>query len=134
MVVHDIGPDLAEPALLIVDDVQFIVEEFLILLDLVGIPAVGASSLATAMAQLRQHPAIRVVIADVRLPREDGFDLELQVRADPALADRGIEFIFMSGQVDLTGQQLARTVLPKPLDMGKLVPRVKAMLAAPRLG
>ena len=90
--------EVQAPALiLVVDDVQEIVEELVALLELLDLPAMGAHSLAEALAILEAVTSIQVVACDVRLNRESGLEIIQRVANNALLADRPLKYVFMTG-------------------------------------
>lgn len=120
------------PKVLVVDDVQEIVEELTGLLSLLDIAAVGAQSLAQALAILEQQPAIRVVACDVRLHRESGLEIVGKVAASEALAHRNLHYIFITGdpmRSDAIEAGRHCRVLTKPVNPRELIQLVQDLLA-----
>jgi CheY-like chemotaxis protein len=87
------------PRVLLLDDVREIVEEVCTIFLLRGVPAVGACDLAEAIAMLERFETLALVASDIRLGDEEGADIISLVAAHPSLADRGIAFLFMTGDV-----------------------------------
>jgi DNA-binding NtrC family response regulator len=114
--------------ILIVDDFDNIVEEFVIILELRGFAAIGAATFDEAIATLKQHETIEVIISDVRLPGHSGFELVDVVKADPVLQDRQLSYIFMSGEMQITNNSPAYPVMTKPLDMARLFAELERIL------
>lgn len=114
--------------ILVIDDVQEIVEELLELLALLEMPAMGAASLGQAMQVLRDHPTIRVIACDVRLKRESGLEITNMVHNDGALADRELDYIFMTGDSMQPDAIKTHKVLTKPVRPRELIRLLKEML------
>lgn len=110
---------MAQPTILVVDDIADIVDEMIQMLELVDLAAVGAGSVRTAIAQIDAHPEIRVVVSDLRLSGESGTEILARADADAAMAARKLAFLFMTGDAD-QAHALARlpnsAVLTKPID------------------
>jgi DNA-binding NtrC family response regulator len=123
------------PGVLVVDDERLLAEETAIGLDLAGIAAVTAGSAAEAMALLRAHAELRVLVSDIRMPQIDGVALARQ-----ALAERGagqLAVIFMTGHAtDAVTADMAGVVgqVRKPFAIEELTLLVRAALDAPAAG
>ncbi len=116
---------------LVVDDVLEIVEELVELLALLDIPAEGAHSLAEAVAALERETAIRVVACDVRLSRESGLEIIQKVADNDRLANRGLKYLFMTGdpmRPDAIEAQQRCPVLTKPVQPRELVALLRQLL------
>lgn len=119
------------PIILVIDDVSEIVEELTEMLALMDLPASGAHSIESALDALALHPQIRVVVSDVRLPRESGFQIVRRASGDPRLAGRPLRYIFMTGHLDLTDiadSQHAGILLAKPISPRHLIETIKQSL------
>ena len=124
---------LIRPLVLIVDDVPDIVEEMIHMLALLDLPAVGAGSIGAGLALLVEHPAVRVIVCDLRLPGENGADIAARVAAHPALQGRAVTFLFMSGdteRVETLAAAADHVVLTKPVDPPLLIDSIVAALDA----
>ncbi len=120
-----------EPLILVVDDVPAIVEELTDMLSLMDLPASGADSIDAALDLLAANPGIRLVVSDVRLPRESGFQLVRRAGDDPRLAGRALRYIFMTGHLDLTDVADARhdgILLAKPVNPRHLIEKIRESL------
>lgn len=71
----------------------------------VGFRCEECGSVKQAMEVLAREPVF-CIVADLRMPGEDGFDLCRRVRADPKLAD--IPIIVMTSSTDESEHQAAR--------------------------
>lgn len=118
------------PNILIIDDVSSIVDEFILLLELLGLRAVGAQSVNEGLAKLEAYPSLSVVVSDVRFPRQSGFDLLPMVNSSPALMERKLTFFFMSGEMQLTTGHDGYAILTKPVDIDYLVSEIRSALSA----
>lgn len=119
------------PMILVIDDVNEIVEELTEMLGLMDLPASGAASVDAALDMLARHPEIRVVVSDVRLPRESGFQIVRRANGDPRLAGRALRYIFMTGHLDLTDiadSQHAGILLAKPINPRHLIETIMQSL------
>ena len=124
--------EVQAPALiLVVDDVQEIVEELVALLELVDLPAMGAHSLADALAILEAVTSIQVVACDVRLNRESGLEIIQRVANNALLADRPLKYVFMTGdpmRPDAIAAQQKCPVLTKPVQPRELIALLRDLL------
>ena len=120
------------PLVLVIDDVDAIVEELLSFLHLQAIPAVGARTLAQAIAVLHRSPQIRIIACDVRLDRESGLDLMALIANDEALAARRHHVVFITGD-PLCGEGLPQparySILTKPVAPRALIGLFRERLA-----
>jgi DNA-binding NtrC family response regulator len=114
--------------ILIIDDFDDIVEEFVVMLELLGFSAIGAATLDEGIATLKRHETIEVIISDVRLPGHSGFELVDAMKTDPVLRDRHLSCIFMSGEMPISNNSLAYPVMAKPLDMARLLAELQRIL------
>ncbi len=122
---------MQEPAILVVDDVADIVAEMVTMLELVGVAALGAASVPEALRGLRDRPSIRAIICDLHLQREDGRTLLALLRDEPALANRSLSVIFITGDSDVEGTPAHTppiTILRKPIDPDLVIDRVRHIL------
>lgn len=123
--------EMAQPIVLVVDNVAEIVEELLTLVELNGIPAVGAADLDGAIQVLEQEPQIRVISCDVRLERESGLEIVGRIEANPALRGRTFRYLFVTGdqmQLEQIPSASDRAVLSKPVRPALLVETLRRML------
>lgn len=109
--------------LLIVDDEPEYLDEILEALAYEGMDAISASNGAAAVELLRQHPDIRVVVTDIRMPEMDGIALVEAARDE--FCNRNLNFIVVTGhaaKVDLERAKAAgvRNCLSKPLALDDL--------------
>jgi CheY-like chemotaxis protein len=123
------------PSILVIDDVADIVTEMVTMFALVDLPAVGADSIEGALNRLRQDSAIRVIICDLQLRSEDGRALPARLRAEPALAGRPFDIMFMTGEGDRDASPTAiagATILRKPIDPDRLIRHAQRSLGVMR--
>jgi CheY-like chemotaxis protein len=116
-------PSRAPPAtILIVDDepeVRTVVAEFL---EDFGYRVLQAENGAEALDQLRDNPAVRLMITDIRMPEMSGIELaDLATERNPTL-----KVILISGY--FVAQQVRRRFLRKPFRMKELQSAVRAEL------
>jgi CheY-like chemotaxis protein len=105
------------PKILIVDDVASLVHEIILLLRLMELDAVGAGSVDDGLALLDRFDSICVVVTDVWLAQESGFDLLPRVKNSPSLQGRNFTYFFMSGDTRIESQQGEYTTIDKPIDI-----------------
>jgi CheY-like chemotaxis protein len=113
-------PKAAPDTLLVVDDNEGLVELFRRYL--VGLPwqVVGAASGAEARQHLTQvHPT--VVIMDIMLPGEDGWELLMAFKADEATRDIPVIICSVQQEPALAQSLGAAAYLPKPVTQSDLV-------------
>lgn len=110
------------PTILIVDDepeVRAVVAEFL---EDFGYRVLLADGGAAALTLLRDHPAIELMLSDIRMPEMSGIELaDLATGQNPRL-----KVILMSGY--FVAQQVSRRFLRKPFRMKELQAAVRAEL------
>ena len=100
------------------------------LLRMEGMPTATASNITDTLHALHAHPSITVIIADVRLRAESGYDIPRTIQMDPDLADRPIQTLFMTGEASLTEHHAHGLVLGKPFDIDQFVGTLSALLEA----
>jgi CheY-like chemotaxis protein len=120
-------PGTTTPAtILIVDDepeVRTVVAEFL---EDFGYRVVQAGGGSQALSRLRDNPAVRLLITDIRMPEMSGIELaDLATERNP-----GLKVIFISGY--FVAQQVHRRFLRKPFRMKELEAAVRAELCTTR--
>lgn len=112
------APSVPPPAILVADDSEDIVFVVRHVLEAAGHTVLSAGSVREALDTLDDHPAISLVISDVRMPGEDGFDLVRVLRHRfPALP-----VILMTG-LPITDDDVVppgALVLQKPIDLDEL--------------
>ncbi|WP_176063908.1 response regulator, partial [Anaeromyxobacter diazotrophicus] len=86
-----------------------------------------------ALARAREH-APDVILADVVMPRKNGYELCEAVKADPAL--RHIPVLLLAGTFEAFDEGRARAAhadghIAKPFESQALLTKVKELLAAP---
>lgn len=117
-----------QPRILVVDDVVSIADELKLLLRLEGLPTATASSVCGTLRALHAHPSITVIVADVRLKAESGYDIPRAIRMDPDLACRPYQIVFMTGEASLTETPMQGPVLLKPFDLDQFIATLRALL------
>jgi CheY-like chemotaxis protein len=127
---HETAPLLTKsgPAphvtILIVDDepeVRTVIAEFL---EEFGYLVLQAEGGAEALTRLRDNPAVRLLVTDIRMPEMSGIELaDLATQQNPLL-----KVILISGY--FVAQQMHRRFLRKPFRMKELEAAVRAELGA----
>lgn len=120
----------ADLTVLIVDDDTTALEELAEIVELEGWRPLTAFRVEQAMEQLEAHPEIRVVVTDVHILEEGGerSGLDFIAAANASFADRGINFIVLSGDVETIGASIETGVadfLTKPLIPDDLVAAIR---------
>lgn len=122
---------MGSPTVLVIDDVVAIVEEFLTLMRLHQVSAVGAVDLRGAIEALEHEPSIRVISCDVRLDGETGLDILDRIEEHPSLRDRPFRYLFMTGdqmQLDRLHPRVNLKALSKPVQPVVLIQTVIGLL------
>ena len=118
--------------LLVVEDNLDNLEIFKIILEDQGATVIPVTSAAAAMEQLVAENSIDLLISDISMPGEDGFDLIRQVRATgnyeqlPAIAVTGYAAVSECDDIFRAGFQRH---IPKPIDFNALVATVVELAA-----
>lgn len=118
---------------MIVDDDQTVIDLVRLFLEKAGYLHFITTTDPTAAFNiiLDQHPD--VILLDIKMPKVDGFDILIRLRAEPAL--KHVPVIILTSAID-TGTKLkalelgATDFLGKPLDSSELILRVRNTLAA----
>lgn len=118
------------PRILVVDDVDSIAEELRLLLHMEGLPTATANNISDTLHALHAHPSITVIVADVRLKAESGYDIPRTIQMDPDLACRPIQTLFITGEASLTEHPAQGLVLGKPFDIDQFIGTLRALLEA----
>lgn len=111
---------------LVVDDENDILEEMRELLESKGFAVSVAASAADALQQLAADPELNTVVSDIRMPLVDGVEMIDRAMSDPALQDRPLRFIMVTGHATLADAQRsirasAVDFVAKPIDTGHLL-------------
>lgn len=111
---------------LIVDDERDILEEMGELLEKRGLSVRMASSAAEALKLLAGDPDLNTVVSDIRMPLVDGVEMIDRAIHDPALRDRPLRFIMVTGHATLADAQRsirasAVDFVPKPINTDQLL-------------
>ncbi|MEW9612282.1 sigma-54 dependent transcriptional regulator [Shinella sp. S4-D37] len=123
----------ASPDVILVDDDANVLDACRELLEIEGFRVCAHASVAAALAGLRVDSEA-VVVSDVRMPQQDGFDLIAAVRA----VDREIPIVLMTGHGDIpmalrAMRDGAWDFLEKPADPLHLIETVRRALDHRRL-
>ena len=119
--------------ILVVDNTPANLDLFVSMLEPLGYEVVATSNVADAFARAKQQIP-DLIISDVHMPGESGFDFLARVKADPAL--REVPFMLASATSwdDAAGHQAARAgadlFLMRPVDPERLLGQVKKLLAS----
>jgi len=121
---------IAAQKILVVDDDPDIVRLVRAYLDKAGYQTLTAGDGKTAM-QILRHNRPALVVLDLMLPDQDGWDITRAVRADPVVADTPI--IMLTARIDDTdkiiGLELgADDYVTKPFNPREVVARVRTVL------
>ncbi|MGE0713346.1 MAG: sensor histidine kinase [Planctomycetota bacterium] len=112
---------------LVVEDDDAIRDELSSLLGEEGYEVAQARDGVTALRALREGPAPDLIVLDLRLPLLDGWELRVQLRADPALA--AIPVIAISADLSPKAQAVhAERFLQKPFSGDALLAAVREVL------
>ncbi|MDB5701071.1 MAG: histidine kinase [Sphingomonadales bacterium] len=101
------------------------------MLALLDLPAIGARSIATGIAQLNQNPDVALLICDLRLPGENGADIRARIAGAAGLEDRVFTIIFMSGdteRAEAMAVEPGNIILTKPIEPSVLIDTIFACL------
>jgi two-component system, chemotaxis family, CheB/CheR fusion protein len=118
--------------ILVVEDDLDNLEVLSITLEAQGASVIKALSVAEAMGKFAQAERLDLVISDVNLPGEDGFDLIRQIRAVegkgdlPAIAVTGYDDSGVTDRLFRSGFQ--RHII-KPIDMNDLIVSIMSLLS-----
>ncbi len=119
-------PTLANVRVLVVDDDQQSRDATATLLELCGAQTVAVASVADAIAGVNRE-APDVIVADIAMPVEDGFDLIRKLRDGSRSAIPMIALTACASAEDETRIRAAGydAYLPKPIDGSELVAAVQ---------
>jgi CheY-like chemotaxis protein len=112
--------------ILVVDDDEDIRDVITILLEGRGYAAVGAFDGQDALDQLRERPAPSLILLDLMMPRLNGIDFAVALRARPGLAD--VPIVILSGDTrarETAASLRAAGCLNKPVDLRDLLAAVE---------
>jgi CheY-like chemotaxis protein len=111
---------------LVVEDDADVRETIVMLLELQGYDACGATDGLDALRQMRARGRPGIVLLDLRMPAMNGGELVAAVRADPDLAPAPI--VVVSGDTnarDVASSIGAQGLLKKPFELTELVAVVR---------
>jgi CheY-like chemotaxis protein len=139
---HIAGPnagrrvDLSSASILVVDDDADSRDLLTTLLRQYGASVIDAPSAAAALNTLARTP-VNLVISDISMPNEDGYDLVRRIRALPDARKASVRTIALTAFARDADRRQAVAAgydshISKPVDPQHLVATVTALLAAPR--
>jgi two-component system alkaline phosphatase synthesis response regulator PhoP len=119
--------------ILVVDDDREVVRLMQAYLERAGYEVMTAYDGQSAVHMLRREKP-DLLLLDLMLPDQDGFDITRLMRSDPTLAD--IPIIMLTARVDVTDRIVglemgADDYVTKPYDPREVVARVRARLRSP---
>lgn len=124
----DVGPAPTDgrQRVLIVDDERDILEEMAELLESKGLSVQTAGSAAEALKLLAADSDLNTVVSDIRMPLIDGVEMIDRAMQEPALRDRPLRFIMVTGHATLADAQRsirasAVDFVPKPINTDQLL-------------
>lgn len=132
----DAGPDLSGKEILIVDDAADALDVMQFALSKTGAHVTLAGSAREAMARLRERP-FDLLISDIGMPGEDGYDLIQQVRSQSGCQSRELPAIALTAYAQQDERQRALSSgfqihVAKPVAPKELVTLVRSVLRGPR--
>ena len=115
--------------ILVVDDDEDVRDTLMLVLDMKGYAAIGASNGLDALQLIRAHGRPGMILLDLRMPRMHGEEFAAALHADPALAPAPI--VVFSG--DTNAREVAsgmgvQALLKKPIDLTALVAVVRRVM------
>lgn len=103
-----LGLDSDGPSIVLIEDDRAIADIYTLQLEVDGFRVRVASDGRTGLAKLRESPP-QLVLLDLRLPQQDGFEVLKEIRSDPSLA--GLQVVILSNYGDAA-------VIARGLEMG----------------
>ena len=121
---------IAADLVLLVDDEAPMLSEFQELLESAGYAAVTESDAEVALERVLADPTIGVVITDLRMPRLNGHELILAIRARLP-AGRRVECVLVTGNAAAQSciHDLGVPILEKPINFDSLFSTLQTALA-----
>lgn len=121
---------MSTPWVLVVDDDDDLRDTMLMLLDMHGYTAIGASNGLDALQVIRTRGRPAIILLDLRMPAMNGQEFAAALHDDPALAPTPI--VLFSG--DSNASEVAASVgacklLSKPVNLSELVSVVRHVIA-----
>jgi CheY-like chemotaxis protein len=111
----------AGPPVLVVDDDADIRQMMREVLDLEGVPTVGAANGKEALRLLQAGLRPRVILLDLMMPVMNGWEFVAAQRADPALRELPVVILSADSTTEAKARQLGVTIsLRKPIDLDAL--------------
>jgi outer membrane protein OmpA-like peptidoglycan-associated protein/CheY-like chemotaxis protein len=129
----DDAPSLREIRVLVVEDEADSRELLMETLSECGAEVVAVASCQEALAKLRQLSGLRlphVIVSDLGMPKEDGYDLIRQIRALPEAEGGGIPAIALTGYANPEDRRRAMVAgyhghVAKPMDRLAVITAIK---------
>ena len=125
----------ADPKVLILDDEPEIALELSDYLTINGFPNLYSIDPYDALQFIKRYASIKLILLDRRMPIMDGYEF---IKRAKKLIDHGrsIKFVIITGHltdVDFNQAALngADSVLPKPIDLGRLKNIVEKTISSP---
>jgi CheY-like chemotaxis protein len=120
-----IVPERAAPSILVVDDTDEVRLVARRILEGAGYQVREAADGVQALSILSESTSLSAVVADIRMPKMDGWELAAQL----AKRSPRVPILFMSGyDVHLASATLPGPLLPKPFRAETLLERLKQLL------
>lgn len=118
-------------SILLVDDDPACREALALALEDHGARVAAVDSVAAAVEHL--EPAPDVILSDIEMPDEDGFELLRRVRAWDRLDGRHTPTVAVTGLGGRAARERLRAAgfddyFPKPIDLGALVARIRSLV------
>lgn len=123
-------PDEMSPQVLLVDDEEYALEEYRELLELEDIGAVIETAPFAAIETAIEHPEIKVLVTDLRMPALNGSELIQRLLARLPKGRR-MRFIVLSGYLEGVAETPGLSsvrLLEKPVDAADLAEAVRQAL------
>ncbi|MFZ5916934.1 MAG: response regulator [Chloroflexota bacterium] len=122
-----------EPLILVVDDNREMAKGLRFALEMEGFQVILASDGREALTLL-EHESPDLILADVKMPRVDGFALLEAVKAHPAWRD--IPFVFVTAAADWRDAVVAKSMgayeyIVKPFELDDLMSVVRRLVHVP---
>jgi CheY-like chemotaxis protein len=111
----------------VIEDDQDIRESILEVLRTGGFPADSAATSREAISKLRtMTPKPDLILLDLRLPGQDGFQFREEQKRDPALADIPVVLLSADAQLQEKRDRMGAVAhLKKPVDIDELLDTVR---------
>jgi CheY-like chemotaxis protein len=116
---------------MVVDDDVDIRETIAQLLERHGFRVTTAADGGDALRQLQAGESPALILLDLMMPRVSGEDFRRLQLADSALADIPVVLLSGAGRLDQLASRIGVEVLPKPIELSKLVETVRRFCPSP---